>query len=162
MKVNVKPVVLAAVLATSALSVFAHAGGPGPEGRDGRHGMHQMDPERQARRHERMQEHMAQRAAELKAQLKLSPEQEGAWNAYAGAMKPATPPAAAQRADHAKLSTPERLDRMREMRRLRDAEFDKRDAATRSFYAGLNAEQKKIFDDNTGRRHPEGRRHGPR
>ena len=162
MKVNVKPVVLAAVLVTSALSVFAHAGGPGPEGRDGRHGMHRMDPERQARMHERMQEHMAQRAAELKAQLKLSPEQEGSWNAYVGAMKPAAPPAAAQRADDAKLSTPERLDRMREMRRQRDAEFDKRDAATRSFYAGLNAEQKKIFDDNTGRRPSEGRRHGPR
>lgn len=162
MKVNVKPAVLTAVLLTCALSVFAHAGGSGPEGRDGRQGMHEMGPEQQARMHERMQQHMAQRAAELKAQLKLSPEQEGSWNAYVSAMKPPAPPAGVQRADHAKLSTPERLDRMREMRRQRDAEFDKRDAATRSFYAGLNAEQKKVFDDNTGRRHPEGRRHGPR
>ena len=99
----------------------------------------------------RMQEHMGQRAADIKAKLKLSAEQEGAWAAYIAAMKP---PANIQRPDRAeidKLTTPERLDKMRELRKQRDAEMDKREAATRTFYATLTPEQKKIFDANTGR-----------
>jgi hypothetical protein len=40
---------------------------------------------------------------------------------------------------------------MRELRKQRDAEMDKRDDATRTFYATLSAEQKKTFDANTGR-----------
>lgn len=163
MKVSFKPVVLAAVLATSALTAMAQpAGGPPPEGQPG---MHRPDPEHRAQRQERMQAHMARRAADLKADLKLSPEQEGSWNAYVSAMKPGVPPTHPKREDFAKLSTPERLDQMRTLRRQREAEFDKRDAATRSFYAGLSAEQKKTFDARTARpmQKEEGRRHhGPR
>ncbi len=162
MKVNLKPALLAALMATSALTVLAQpAGGPPPEGKPG---MHQPDPERRAQMQERMGKQMAKRAAELKAQLKLSPEQEGSWNAYAAAMKPPAHPAMPKHEDHAKLSTPERLDQMRAHRQQREAEFDKRDAATRSFYGTLNAEQKKTFDARTARpMHEEGRRHhGPR
>jgi protein CpxP len=162
MSKHFKPAVLAAILATSTLAVLAQpAGGPPPEGQPG---MHQNEPDRRAHRQERMKAHMAKRAAELKADLKLTPEQEGSWNAYLAAMKPSAPPALPKREDIAKLSTPERLDKMREMRQQRDAEFDKRDAATRSFYAGLNPEQQKTFDARTARpMHEEGRRHhGPR
>lgn len=161
MKPTLKPLILAATLATTALGALAH-GGPGPEGRHDGSGMHPMGAERHARMHERMQEHMARRATELKAQLKLGPEQEAGWNSYLAAMKPSSLPERPRREDLAKLSTPERLDKMRDLRRQRDAEFDRRDAATRSFYAGLSGDQKKIFDDNTIRHHPEGRRHGPR
>ncbi len=79
-------------------------------------------------------------------------------------MKPSAPPARPKHEDIAKLSTPERLDKMRELRQQREAEFDKRDAATRSFYAGLSPEQQKTFDARTARpMHEEGRRHhGPR
>ncbi len=79
-------------------------------------------------------------------------------------MKPATPPAPPKREDLAKLSTPERLDQMRALRQQREAEFDKRDAATRAFYGTLNAEQKKTFDARTAHpMHEENRRqHGPR
>jgi protein CpxP len=162
MSKHFKPAVLAALLATSALAVLAQpAGGPPPEGGPG---MQQSEPEHRAHRQERMKAHMARRAAELKADLKLTPEQESGWNAYLAAMKPSAPPARPQREDIAKLSTPERLDKMREMRQQREAEFDKRDAATRSFYAGLSAEQKKAFDARTAHpMHEEGRRHhGPR
>lgn len=162
MSKHFKPAVLAALLATSALAVLAQpAGGPPPESGPG---MQQSEPDRRAHRQERMKAHMAKRAAELKADLKLTPEQESGWNAYLAAMKPSAPPALPKRDDIAKLSTPERLDKMREMRQQREAEFDKRDAATRSFYAGLSAEQKKTFDSRTARpMHEEGRRHhGPR
>jgi len=64
--------------------------------------------------------------------------------------------------DMAKLSTPERLDKMNELRKQRDAAFEQRDAATRSFYGSLSAEQKKIFDESTARsnRHGHHRGHG--
>jgi protein CpxP len=161
MKTSLKPLVLAAALASAALGALAH-GGPGSEGRHDGSGMHPMGAERHARMQERMHEHVTRRAAELKAELKLSPEQEGGWNSYLAAMKPPSNAQAPRREEFASLSTPERLDKMRELRRQRDAEFDRRDAATRSFYAGLSTEQKKVFDDNTARRHAEGRRHGPR
>lgn len=159
MKANFKPAVLAAVLATSALAALAQPAGPGPGAGPGTGpGMQRQDPERRAR----MQDHMVRRAAELKAKLKLTAEQEGNWNAYITAMKPPANPPVPKREDIAKLSTPERLDKMRELRKLREAEFDKRDAATRSFYDSLNADQKKVFDDNTGRPFHEGRQWGQR
>lgn len=161
MSKHFRPALLAAVLATSTLAVLAHpAGSPPPEGS----GMQQGEPERRAHRQERMQAHLAQRAAALKAELQLTPEQEGSWNAYVAAMKPPAAAAHPGREDFAQLSTPERLDRMRTLRQQREAEFDRRDAATRSFYAGLSAEQKKTFDQRTAHpMHEEGRRHhGPR
>ena len=163
MKATIKPAVIAALLATSALSVLAQPAGPGPAP-EGAPGMQRPDPEHHERMRERMKEHMARRAAELKAKLKLGPEQEGAWNAYVGAMKPAaTPPPMPKREDIAKLSTPEGLDKMRDMRKQRDAEFDRRDAATRSFYGALNVDQRKIFDEQTLRPMHEGREGaGPR
>lgn len=97
----------------------------------------------------RMQAHMKQRAADLQAKLKLSPEQEAAWASYTAAMKP---PVQAQRPDRAeldKLSTPERLDKMRALRQQHEAAMDQREQATRTFYAALTPEQKKTFDANT-------------
>mgnify|MGYP000387936472 CR=1 FL=1 len=55
------------------------------------------------------------------------------------------------RAAMAKLSTPERIDQMQALHAQRDAEMKKRGDATKTFYAGLNAEQKKTFDAETAR-----------
>jgi len=164
MKTSVKPLLLAAVLATSALTAFAQPGmGAGPAAGPGTGPCASApDGERRSRMQERWKDHMAQRAADLKARLKLSSEQESAWNTYTASMKPPASAAVPNRADIAKLSTPERLDKMQELRKLREAEFDKRDAATRSFYAVLSAEQKKVFDDNTGRPFHHGRQWGQR
>ena len=56
----------------------------------------------------------------------------------------------AQRAEMAKLTTPERIDKMREMRTQRmtemNAAMDKRAEATKTFYATLTPEQQKTFD----------------
>lgn len=162
MNVKTKPVVLAALLATSALMALAQPGIGAPGGPGAGPGMQQPDPQRRAQTHERMKEHMASRAAELKAKLKLTPEQESSWNSYVADLKPPAQPLLPKPDDVAKLSTLERLDKMRELRKQRDAQFDKRDAATRTFYSRLSSEQKKVFDDNTGRQFHEGRQWGQR
>jgi len=149
-----KRLLLAGLVATFAAGAMAQtpptppAGAPGP-------------------RHERMQRHdpakmkefIAKRQAALKQKLAISPAQEGAWTAWTGAMQPpATRPARPSREDIAKLSTPERIDKMREMRAQRQARMDQRADATKTFYAALNADQKKTFDAETLRRG--GHRHG--
>ena len=101
----------------------------------------------------RLEQVMARRSAQIKARLQLTPAQEPAWNALMATFKPA-PVTAESRPDPAELanlSTPERIDRLRALRiqRMNDAAaaIDKRDEATKAFYATLNAEQKKVFDE---------------
>jgi len=52
-------------------------------------------------------------------------------------------------AEMAKLSTPERIDKMKSLRAEHQAEADKRAEATKAFYAVLTADQKKVFDSFT-------------
>lgn len=102
-----------------------------------------------AERFERMQAHRAQRLAALKEKLKLTPAQENAWNSFAAAQQPPARPAGqadADRAEFAKLTTPQRLDRMQARQAERSAMFAQRADATRSFYATLTPEQQKTFD----------------
>lgn len=114
----------------------------------GHRGMGNMDPTK-------MQAMMDKRHAALKTQLKLTAAQEPAWTAFLDAHKaPAgmqgKPPAAD---DMAKLTTPERIDKMKEMRAQRmgdmTAAMDKQAAATKTFYAALTPEQQKTFDANS-------------
>ncbi len=71
-----------------------------------------------------------------------------------------------------KLTTPERIDRMRALRAQRDAAMDARADAIKTFYAQLQPEQQKTFDrmsEHMGERmggnrqqHMQGRHgHGP-
>jgi protein CpxP len=120
----------------------------------GHHG--RMDP---AKMQERMQQRMAQRQAQLKQRLQITPSQESAWTAYVAAMQP---PANMQRIDPAevaKLSTPERIDRMRALRAAHHAEMDKRGEATKTFYAALTPEQQKVFDAENSRSRGAGGQH---
>lgn len=115
------------------------------------HGQHRMA------RHDpaKMQARMAKRQAELKAKLKITAAQEGAWTTFTTAMQPPARmmgerPMAGQRAEFDKLTTPERIDKMRALRTQRMAEMttemDKRGEATKAFYAALSPEQQKTFD----------------
>ena len=55
-----------------------------------------------------------------------------------------------QRPDHdaiARMTTPQRIDQMRQMRAQRNAEMDKRADATKTFYAQLTPPQQKAFDE---------------
>lgn len=101
---------------------------------------------------EHRQAHMAQRANALKAQLKLTPQQEPAWTTFMAAMQPAERSARLERLDRKemeKLTTPERIDRMRALRAQYGAEADRRGEAIKTFYAALTPEQQKTFDAHT-------------
>jgi hypothetical protein len=45
------------------------------------------------------------------------------------------------------MSTPERIDRMRQMRAQRAAEMDRKGDATKAFYAQLTPPQQRAFDE---------------
>ena len=116
--------------------------------------------------HDRMLQHMARHLEKLKAQLKLAPEQQSAWAAYAQAL---TPPKDASHPMHhgdlASLTTPERLDRMKQMHQEHEAAWQQRDQATRALYSALNDDQKKTFDRETlphWHGHHDGAEHAPR
>lgn len=133
------------------------AGGPGQHMmRD--HG--RIDPARMEEFRAKREARRAQRLAELKQKLQITGGQENAWATWTNAMKPVQ----RQRPDRAefeRLTTPERIDRMRAFRAERNAAMDKRMDATKNFYAVLSAEQKRTFDAE-GKRFMggKGRHHG--
>lgn len=107
----------------------------------------QQPEQRHAQRLERMQKRIAEHQAKLKAELKLSANQEAAWNAFVARTAPEPRgPMAGAREDWSKLTTPQRLDKMQALRAERDAQMAKRIDATKSFYAALTPEQQKVFD----------------
>ena len=156
---SLNSLVLAGLLATVGASAMAEGPTTAPatpasaaakqaDWHGGPHRMGHRDPAK-------MQAWMAKHQAELKAKLKITSSQEGAWTAYIAAMQPSARmmgerPTAEQRAEFDKLTTPERIDKMRAMRTQRmtemNAEMDKRGEATKAFYAALSPEQQKIFD----------------
>lgn len=115
---------------------------------------------------ERMKQRMAKRQADLKAKLKLAPEQEAAWTQFTTAMQPpAQGPKRPDPAEMAKLTTPQRMEKMQALKAERDAEMTKRMDAVKAFYATLTPEQQKVFDAEhaTMGHGPQGRHggHGP-
>lgn len=170
MKSVLKPLLLAGLMAGIGFSALAQSGpmggmgGHGGEhrGMTGHHGMQgkgQMDPAK-------MEERMAARQAVLKVRLKITADQESAWTAFTNAMKPSPDMLkrrADMRAEMGKLTTPERMDKMKAMRGERDAAMDKHAAAVKTLYAVLTPEQKKVFDTQPMRGSHErgqGRGHG--
>jgi hypothetical protein len=152
---------LAALLASAAFATQAQPAAPANP--------MPMHPGMQQHMQERMQEHMQRRLEGFKRILQITPAQEGAFNAWAAAMLPSQQAMQQQRALHeemSKLTTPERIDRMRQLRTERNAAMDRRFDATKTFYAQLTPSQQKAFDeasmrfldDHHGRGH---RGHGP-
>ena len=154
---TVNGLVLAGLLATAGAGAIAQtpatpqgdagttATSPPASMHDGQMGRH--DPAK-------MQAFMAKRQADMKAKLKITPAQEGAWTAFTAAMQPPADrgarPGAEQRAELDKLTTPQRIDKMREIRSQRmtamTALMDKRGDAAKTFYAALSPDQQKVFD----------------
>jgi hypothetical protein len=141
MKKLIQSLVLAGVLAATGGAAFAQMG----DGMMGHEGMPHRDLAKMAQMH-------AKHLADLKAKLKITATQEAAWTTFTEAMKPPTGMMGKHpdRAEMDKLTTPERIDKMRAMHKERmstvEAAMDKRDEATKTFYAALSAEQKKIYD----------------
>lgn len=156
MKLDFKRSLIAASIAAgmfgvSAFAVAQNADGSGPKAemradrmaKGDSAGKHRMD------RMAKMQKYKAEHQAKLKAELKLKPEQEAAWTAFVAGTAHAPRMAGkdgAQREEMAKLTTPERLDKMQARHAERSAEMTKRVAATKAFYAALSPEQQKTFD----------------
>jgi protein CpxP len=111
------------------------ASGPHAEG----HHWQRPDPAQMAERH----------AQHLRDALQLRPDQEPALRALIAAMQP--PPGAMDKMREAheagaKLTTPERLDRMQAMMAEHEARFREHVDAIKRFYAQLSPSQQKAFD----------------
>jgi hypothetical protein len=109
-----------------------------------------------------MQERMNRRFAALKQQLQVTPAQDAAFNQWQQAMRPTGQrPQRPNFVEFARMTTPQRIDRLRELRAQRNAEQDRRADATKAFYAQLNPQQQKTFDEQSfGFMGRGGRRHG--
>lgn len=161
---SVHSFIVAGLLATAGASVMAQGAPMAPPAGPAAAGQPAAPRGEHMGRHDpaKMQAWIVKRQAELKVQLKLTPAQEGAWTAYTAAMQPpahGARPTPEQHAELDKLTTPERIDKMRAVRTQRMSEMaaamDQRDAATKTFYAALTPEQQKTFDAAY-------RKHGPR
>ena len=138
-----KPLALGAAILTAGFAVQAQAQpGPGAQagqraGVEGRMAKH--DPAEMA----------ARRTEHLRTALQLKPDQDAALKAFIDATTPSAGRRAEMKQRHqemAKLTTPERLDRMKAMMAEHQAMFDKRAAATKRFYSQLTPSQQKAFD----------------
>lgn len=148
MKKTALHLLLATCFSAFAAGAFAQAAAGGEFSHAGRPAMEKREP---GKMRERMQERMAQHQVKLKEKLKLTSNQEGAWTNFVAATTPASKDTARpDRAELQKLSTPERLDKMKAMHDKHMADMNaamtKRIDATKALYAVLTPEQQKIFD----------------
>jgi len=141
MKKLLKSLVMAGVLTTAGFSAMAQV----QDGMSGHMDHGRMDPAK-------MEQMVNQHLADFKTKLKITPAQEGAWTTFANAIKPSGEMMGKRpdRAEMEKLPLPERIDKMRALRKehmaAMEANMDKRDNAIKTFYAALTPEQKKVAD----------------
>ncbi|MGS5089782.1 Spy/CpxP family protein refolding chaperone [Hydrogenophaga sp. A37] len=146
----------AAFVGLSATAIAQNAGGPGISPDMHTQHMAQRATEagkdqgdraaKMAQRMEKMQKRHAEHQAQLKTTLKITAAQEPAWNAYVAGTAPTPRMGKTQREDWAKLTTPQRLDKMQVHKAERDAQMSKRIDTVKTFYATLTPEQQKVFD----------------
>lgn len=116
--------------------------------------------------HEQRAGRVEQHQKTLHDALKLTPDQEPAWQNFTRSMQGPT------RSDHpdrdawSKLTTPERAEKMLDLAKQRQERMAEHVAALKTFYAVLTPEQKKIFDEQHfgprgGRRAPSAGGSGP-
>jgi Spy/CpxP family protein refolding chaperone len=95
----------------------------------------------------KMQERMDAHAKRMHDTLKITPAQEGAWQAYLSALKSNMP----QHGQSFKnLPAPERMEKRIEMAKAHLARMESNLTATKTFYATLTPEQQKLFDEKAG------------
>ncbi|KQP49507.1 Spy/CpxP family protein refolding chaperone [Pseudorhodoferax sp. Leaf274] len=118
-------------------------------------------PAQHAREHARPDpaKRMERRESRLKQDLKITAEQEPAWNVFTASMLPPGPPQGDRPDREAlrKMTTPQRIEHMRAMHAARSADMERRAEATLRLYAALTPEQQQVFDQRMAM----GPRHGP-
>lgn len=118
----------------------------------------------QMMRGDRMQNHQQQ----LHDALKLKPEQEAAWTKFQSTHPFANGMQRPDRSEMAKLTAPERAEKMLEQQKKHQDAMSQHVSAMKTFYDQLTPEQKKVFDEqgmqrpNRGDRGPRGGGQGPR
>lgn len=167
--------VLAGFLATAGAGVMAQPAPVAPGGSGMPPASQKTTPHGERMGHHdpaKMQAMVIKHHADLKAKLNLTLAQEGAWTTFTAAMQApggmgkgtGWRQSPEQRAELDKLPTPERIDKMRALRTQRmtemTAEMDKRAEATKTFYAVLSPDQKKVFDTEHKMHGMQGGRHG--
>ena len=120
-----------------------------PEGRHGHAVSAEQRAAHKAERQARRAERQAQHAAKLRAELKLTAQQEPAFAAFLAAGKPMQRPDARSGGDRASLAAlpaPQRMQQRIERQKQRTARMEARLAALNNLYAVLTPEQKQVFD----------------
>lgn len=148
MKTWIKTSIVAALIGSSALGTAVMArGGDCDGGMGGKASWHTMAPaQMQERMTQRSQEHLAR----LELALALTPEQRPAWEGFKASMKErsermVTHMQARGQADQPKTVL-ERMARMEEMSKLRQAEMAETRKAVEALYPQLSDAQKIVFD----------------
>src|SRR5438128_9790077 len=120
MKPTITRLAVSAVFAACAFGAQAQMPAPVAPGSQPP-GMHMHDPaQMQQRMQQHMQERHAKRMERLKRILQVTPQQEGAWGAFANAVRPA-PRGPHNREEFARMNTPQRIDAMKQLRAQRIA-----------------------------------------
>ena len=124
---------------------------------EGRHG-HAVSAEgraaQKAERHAKRAERQAKHAAKLRAELKLTAQQEPAFAAFMAAGKPAGRQDArmgGERASLAALPAPQRMQQRIERQKQRTARMETRLTALNNLYAVLTPEQRQVLDSKAMR-----------
>jgi hypothetical protein len=95
---------------------------------------------------ERMQQKHEKQLVKLHDTLKLSAQQEVAWNTFKASHIPPNKSARPDAAEMQKLNTPQRLEKGIERMRALEAKMTAHLTALKEFYATLTPEQQKLFD----------------
>ena len=95
---------------------------------------------------EKHSENFEKRMNALHDELALSESQQVAWQDFTVALTPTAHEAKHDRSEFSQLTTPERLDRMLNMMKLRQEKMASHIQSIESFYSTLTSEQQKIFD----------------
>ena len=95
---------------------------------------------------EKHSENFEKRMNALHDELALSESQQVAWQDFTVALKPTAHETKHDRSELAQLTTPERLDRMLNMMKLRQEKMASHVQSIEGFYSTLTSEQQKIFD----------------
>ena len=120
-----------AALALTAASALAQPPQPGARGAEWR----QM-----------REQHRQELMTDLHTILRIRPEQETAFQAFAAAMQPRGRERMGEMAAADALTTPQLIDQMDARKAAHDAEERQRGAAVKRFYAALSPDQQQVFD----------------
>lgn len=97
--------------------------------------------------HEQRAGRIEQHQKHLHDALKLSADQEPAWKKFTESMQRPARPERGNRDEWAKLTTPERAEKMLDLAKQRQERMAEHVSALKSFYSILTPEQRKVFDE---------------